>query len=115
VQRADKQVEPLTAGIAKTMGNVNKLTQSVDSQVASLSANLKDVSGAARGALEQARETMVAVQGFAAPSSPVQYELAKTLRELSDTARSLRVLADYLERHPNAVVFGRGRNEDGKQ
>jgi paraquat-inducible protein B len=115
VQRADKQVEPLTAGITKTMGNVNKLTESVDSQVAALSASLKDVSGAARGALEQARETMAAVQGFAAPSSPVQYELAKTLRELSDTARSLRVLADYLERHPNAVVFGRGRNEDGKQ
>ncbi|HKA55740.1 MAG TPA: MlaD family protein [Candidatus Binatia bacterium] len=115
VQRTDKQMEPLTAGIAKMVEHVNKLAQSVDTQMASLSTSLKDMSGAARGALEQTRETMVTVQGFAAPSSPVQYELAKTLRELSDTARSLRVLADYLERHPNAVVFGRGRNEDGQQ
>jgi paraquat-inducible protein B len=114
VQRTDKQMAPLTAGMTKTVENVNKLTQSVDSQVTSLTASLKDMSGAARGALEQTRETMAAVQGFAAPSSPVQYELAKTLKELSDTARSLRVLADYLERHPNAVVFGRGRNEAGE-
>lgn len=115
VQRTDKQMEPLSAGIAKTVENVNKLTQSVDSQMVSLTASLKDTSGAARGALEQTRETMAAVQGFAAPSSPVQYELAKTLKELSDAARSLRVLVDYLERHPNAVVFGRDRNEAGEQ
>ncbi|HEV8713091.1 MAG TPA: MlaD family protein [Candidatus Binatia bacterium] len=115
VQRTDKQLEPLTSGIAKTVENVNKLTQSVDGQLASLTASLKDTSEAARGALEQTRETMAAVQGFTAPSSPVQYELAKTLKELSETARSLRMLVDYLERHPNAVVFGRGRNEAGEQ
>lgn len=108
-------MEPLASGLAKTIENVNKLTQSVDSQIASLVAILNDTSGAARGALEQTRETMAAVQGFAAPSSPVQYELAKTLKELSDAARSLRMLVDYLERHPNAVVFGRSRNEAGEQ
>ena len=113
VQRTDKQVEPLTSSAAKAMENVNKLTQSIDGQVASLTASLKDTSGVARGALEQTRETMAAVQDFTAPSSPVRYELVKTLKELSDTARSLRVLADYLERHPNAVVFG--RNEAGEQ
>jgi len=112
-QRADKQVEPLTSSAAKAMENVNKLAQSVDSQITSLTASFKDTSGVARGALEQTRETMAAVQDFTAPSSPVRYELVKTLKELSDTARSLRVLADYLERHPNAVVFG--RNEAGEQ
>jgi paraquat-inducible protein B len=30
------------------------------------------------------------------------------LRELSDAARSLRVLADYLERHPEALLRGKG-------
>jgi paraquat-inducible protein B len=37
----------------------------------------------------------------------VGYELVKTLREFADAARSLRMLANYLERHPNALVFGR--------
>ena len=43
--------------------------------------------------------------GSRLPSGP--YELVKTLREFSETARSLRILANYLERHPNALVFGR--------
>jgi paraquat-inducible protein B len=50
---------------------------------------------------------LASVQQFIAPNSPVGYELVKTPQELSDAARALRVLADYLERHPNAVVFGR--------
>ena len=29
------------------------------------------------------------------------------LGQLSDTARSLRLLADFLQRHPNALIFGR--------
>jgi paraquat-inducible protein B len=33
--------------------------------------------------------------------------LGDTLREVSRAARSLRVLADYLERHPEALVRGK--------
>jgi hypothetical protein len=40
------------------------------------------------------------------PNSPMGYEIVKTLREFSEAARALRVLADYLERNPNAVLFG---------
>jgi paraquat-inducible protein B len=53
------------------------------------------------------RETLTAAQQLVTPSAPVGYELVKTLREFSETARSLRMLANYLERHPNALVFGR--------
>jgi hypothetical protein len=34
-------------------------------------------------------------------------ELNKTLREFSATARSLRQLADYLERHPESLLRGK--------
>jgi paraquat-inducible protein B len=34
--------------------------------------------------------------------------LRKALEELGDAARSLRVLLDYLERHPDALIFGKG-------
>ena len=33
--------------------------------------------------------------------------LGQTLRQLNDMARSLRLLADYIGRHPNSLVFGR--------
>jgi paraquat-inducible protein B len=30
------------------------------------------------------------------------------LRNLASAANSLRVLADYLERHPDALIYGKG-------
>ena len=53
------------------------------------------------------RDTLAAAHQLITPNAPVGYELVKTLRELSEAARSLRDLTDYLERHPNAVIFGR--------
>jgi paraquat-inducible protein B len=37
-----------------------------------------------------------------------QRRLDETLREVSAAARAIRVLADYLERNPNALLFGKG-------
>ena len=34
----------------------------------------------------------------------------KTLQEFSGAARSVRVLADYLERNPDSLVYGKGGN-----
>jgi len=34
----------------------------------------------------------------------------KTLQEFSGTARSFRLLADYLERNPDSLVYGKGSN-----
>jgi paraquat-inducible protein B len=50
-----------------------------------------------------ARKTLSVVE----PGSELQYDLNATLKELSAAARSLRILAQYLERHPEALVSGR--------
>ena len=36
------------------------------------------------------------------------YNLNRLLLELQDAARAVEALADYLERHPDAIVFGKG-------
>ncbi|MDX2168612.1 MAG: MlaD family protein [Deltaproteobacteria bacterium] len=41
------------------------------------------------------------------PNSLLGTELATTLQELTRAARSLRVLTDYLERHPEALIRGK--------
>lgn len=46
------------------------------------------------------------------PDSNLRYEFETTLRELSQAAKSIRILTDYLERNPNALLTG--RPEDGK-
>jgi paraquat-inducible protein B len=36
---------------------------------------------------------------------------AKSLRDVSTAARSLRALTDYLERNPRAVIFGKSESK----
>jgi paraquat-inducible protein B len=43
-------------------------------------------------------------------NNPTNTDLPKLMRELEDAARSVRVLADYLDRHPESLL--RGRKED---
>jgi paraquat-inducible protein B len=57
----------------------------------------------------QADGTLKSIDVMVAKDSPMSQELQATLRELSDAARSLRVLADYLERHPEALLRGKER------
>ena len=45
-------------------------------------------------------------------SSALAQSTVDTMRELSQTAASFRALADYLERHPEAIL--RGKQEDTK-
>jgi paraquat-inducible protein B len=106
-QHVDKQLGQVASSAATTLGQVGKLTQTVNTQVLSLATSLGDTATGALNAIERLRETLTAAQQLVTPSAPVGYELVKTLRELSETARSLRILANYLERHPNALVFGR--------
>ncbi len=41
------------------------------------------------------------------PNSPLQYNIIKLTGELEETARSVRSLVDTLERHPQALIFGK--------
>ncbi len=107
VQHVDKQLGQVASSATTTLGQVGKLTQTVNTQALTLATSLSQTAEGALQAIERMRETLTAAQQLVTPSAPVGYELVKTLRELSETARSLRMLANYLERHPNALVFGR--------
>src|ERR1043166_5757388 len=41
------------------------------------------------------------------PNAPAQQDLRDALQEIARAARSLRVLADYLERHPDSLIRGK--------
>jgi paraquat-inducible protein B len=101
--------------------SVRDLAVTLNDNSKSLAANLEQTSIDARAsmkqadkALEQATETLKSaeaavanIQTLSDPDAPIIYELGKSLREVSAAARSLRSLANYLDRNPNAVIFGR--------
>jgi paraquat-inducible protein B len=82
----------------QTLTHLDKLTQDVEPDLTSLIKSLHDTADAAQG-------TLGTVQTMLGSSSNT--DLPKLMRELSDAARSVRVLADYLERHPESLLRGR--------
>jgi paraquat-inducible protein B len=57
--------------------------------------------------LDSARTTLDSANALVAPDSVLGEQLGTTLQEVSRAARGLRVLADYLERHPEALIRGK--------
>jgi paraquat-inducible protein B len=55
----------------------------------------------------QTQKTLAALEKTLSTDSPLQQQLQQTLEELSGAARSLRLLADYLERNPEAILRGK--------
>lgn len=59
-----------------------------------------DTLSAAQSALDSANDALK-------PDSELQQNTSDAMKELARTAASVRILADYLERHPEAVVQGK--------
>jgi Paraquat-inducible protein B len=108
--------------------DVRKLAATANTSVTNVSADLHNVSGdlhqtltAAQSAIEQisatmkeAQTTIVSMRGTVDPNSPTVYELTKSLREVSGAASSIRLLADSLDRNPQAVILGKPETQEGK-
>jgi paraquat-inducible protein B len=57
--------------------------------------------------LEQMRSTLGSYQKVAVQNANVGYDVTKTLGDLDAAARSVRSLAEYLERNPEAMLKGK--------
>ena len=62
-------------------------------------------------AAKQAEKTMLAANGIVDGNSLTVIELTRALREISDAARAVRVLANTLERNPEILLRGKGARQ----
>jgi paraquat-inducible protein B len=112
-QEVDEEVEPIGDEVEKTLAAYRKLAENVDHQVDPLISSLHATLKAARLALEQGEKTLATAEYTLSEDSTTIYELNNSLKEISAMARSIRQLADYLERHPESLLSGKG-TEGGK-
>jgi paraquat-inducible protein B len=66
-----------------------------------------EIAPQARAMLEQAQSSLKSLDRSLAEDSPLQRGAGHTLDELARAAQSLRALADYLNRHPEALIRGK--------
>ncbi len=97
---------PLNDIAADVRHNLKALNRTLDSADRFIR-GMDQVSPTAKSALDEARKTLKLAERTLSSDSPVQYELQETLRELGKMAQSLRLLTDYLERHPESVIRGK--------
>jgi paraquat-inducible protein B len=107
LQGLDRTLKAVTPGARGALEDVRRTLQSADQLVKRLD---QEIAPEARSALTEARRTLGVAERTLAADAPLQQDMRETLRELARAAQALRVLADYLERHPEALV--RGKNQD---
>lgn len=93
------------AGMKEALRSAKDVFDSVNADVVpALEKTLLD----ARGALGSAEKMLASTQAnLVGAGAPAQIELRSAMQELARAARALRVLADYLERHPEALIRGK--------
>ncbi|MES2356481.1 MAG: MlaD family protein [Pseudomonadota bacterium] len=85
-----------------TVRRADKLINRVDTEV------VPEV----RSTLEGTRKALGSVESTLAVDAPLQQDAREALRELGQAAQSLRTLTDYLERHPEAILRGKKKEEE---
>jgi paraquat-inducible protein B len=120
-------LEEIFASITKSFNRINKLPlEEIGSDIRAAVKNLNEVLVKTRSTmetintgvgpqtvavLEQAKKTLTTMERVISTDSPLNQETRNAMEDLSDAARAIRVLVDYLERHPDSLIYGKGQNK----
>jgi len=99
--------DEISADLRKALGTLNKTLATTEQLAKSLN---NDVTPEMAAAMKDVRRTLNSAERTIADDSPLQQDMRQTLREVTRAAASLRILTDYLERHPESLI--RGKPED---
>jgi paraquat-inducible protein B len=102
------QLEVTEATVENIIEKVNRMPlQQIGDNLSKALSDLDLTLVSARGTLVSAQGTLNNTNNLTEPNSAQVQQLGNTLQEVSRAARSVRVLADYLERHPEALIRGK--------
>lgn len=88
---------------------VGSLKQTLDQTRALAESMQKEVVPGIARAMAEAEKVLQNSNRLVGAESPLNVELRKMMAELTDAARSMRLFADHLERHPEDLIRGRSQ------
>ncbi len=89
------------------MASVQDLVKKADAGLAPTLRRLPEITASLQDAVAKAGRTFGSIDASYGNNSQFQRELERAMTQVGDTARSIRLLADFLDRHPEALVRGR--------
>jgi paraquat-inducible protein B len=104
-----QNVDRATAGpqLHDAVLSLNRVLTHLDRLTVETQPNLDQLLKSLRATSDAAQRTLALIQQRAGGSQPSNTDLPQLMSELSQAARSVRELADYLDRHPEALLRGR--------
>ncbi|MCP4746812.1 MAG: MCE family protein [Desulfobacteraceae bacterium] len=112
VKKADEHIAPLATNINATAAGIRKTLTNLDNQIQPLLKNLDQTVSSANAALEHAESMLNNFDYLSDQDSALIYRINGTLAEVKKAASALSVLADYLGRHPEAILKGKSLPKD---
>lgn len=116
---ASEELQQLPAALHEILGELDRTLDEVRSLAASTEAGMEPLLASAQDRLEQLshllRDTGVLLENVAADvsaDSELNFQMRRTLEESQAAARSLRQLAEFLERNPEALLRGRRQSRE---
>jgi len=108
LQSALRSLNKATASLQATLDSadtsINKLTPDAQAAIA----DMRQALATANQTLASAQQTLRSAEtNLTDAQSPIQRNANQTLAELQRAAQALRVLADYLQRHPETILRGK--------
>lgn len=112
----DKLQEQLQAVVDKLSKlPIESMANNLDGSLSELRKTLEQVNSGVlpqlQSTLERSEQTLDNANQALADGSPQRQQVGDTLEEVQRAVRSVRVLTDYLSRHPESLIRGRGNAE----
>ena len=89
------------------MTNAADLSRKANTNMTPMLEKLHDISNQLQSAVTQANQLFTSLQNNYGEGSDFNSDAKRVLDQVTDAARSIRLLADYLERHPEALLSGK--------
>ncbi|UCC55212.1 MAG: MCE family protein, partial [Gammaproteobacteria bacterium] len=111
LQGFNKIIDKLEAAkLEDTLENLNELMVSSNQLISTLGQNAPGIAAELQATLEEAQDTLASLKAVTSPDGEIGNELYNALAEITAAARSIRVMSEYLERHPEALLKGKSGN-----
>jgi paraquat-inducible protein B len=100
-------IQEAAKSLGGTLAQMQRLVGRIDAGADPLLGGVTAAAVSADAALRQAQATIASVQRTVGAGSALTGDAENVMQELTRAARSIRVFADYLDRHPEALLRGK--------
>jgi paraquat-inducible protein B len=97
--------------LSTTLITAQELIKRVDAGLTPAMKRLPDIAEQLQNTLDRVNKLVVSVDGGYGQNSDLRRDLDRLVTQTNDTARSIRLLADFLDQHPEALLRGRTATE----